>query len=229
VLSDVTMDLRSVFPAHVSMAFGNAYLNEENLSVQKELVFALGDTIHAHSKETGNHVRRVADYSRLLGELAGLDQDDVQLVWMVAPLHDLGKIGIPKTILGKTGALTSDEWDVVKTHTTLGHSILKAPNCRVLNRAAVVAWQHHEHWDGSGYPRGLKGEEIDIFGRLVALADVFDALGGRRAYKEPWPRQKILSYLQGQRGRQFEPQLVDILTTHIEAFTEIRRTWPDAA
>ncbi len=227
VLSELDKDLLSIFSANVAIAFDNIYLHEENLNTQKELVFALGETIETRSKETGNHVRRVAEYCRLLGELAGLAEDEVQLVWMTAPMHDLGKIGIPDAILGKPGTLTEEEWDLVKTHTTLGHTILKAPNCRVLNTAAVVALQHHERWDGGGYPLGLKGEDIHVFGRIVAVADVFDALGCRRAYKEPWPLGKTLDYMKQQRGRQFDPRLVDLLLDNIDAFTAIRTTWPD--
>lgn len=226
-LSALDKNLLGVFSANVAIAFDNIYLHEENLNTQKELVFALGETIETRSKETGNHVRRVAEYCRLLGELAGLDEDDVQLVWMTAPMHDLGKIGIPDAILSKAGKLTAEEWAVVQTHTTIGHTILKAPNCRVLNVAAVIALQHHERWDGSGYPHGLKGEDIHVFGRIVGIADVFDALGCRRAYKEPWPLDKIIGYITEQRGRQFDPRLVDLLINNVDSFAAIRASWPD--
>lgn len=226
-LTPIDRDLLRIFSTNVAIAFDNIYLHEENLNTQKELVFALGETIETRSKETGNHVRRVAEYCRLLGELLGLSDDDVQMLWMIAPMHDLGKIGIPDAILGKPGRLTDDEWEVAKTHTTIGSSILMAPNSRVLNSAAVVAAQHHERWDGNGYPHGLKGEEIHIHGRIVALADVFDALGCRRVYKAPWTLEQILAYVREQRGRQFDPKLVDLLLSNVEAFAAIRTAWPD--
>ncbi|MGE0080091.1 MAG: DUF3369 domain-containing protein [Thiohalomonadaceae bacterium] len=226
-LTPIDKDLLRIFSTNVAIAFDNIYLHEDNLNTQKELVFALGETIETRSKETGNHVRRVAEYCRLLGSLLGLSEEEVQMLWMIAPMHDLGKIGIPDAILAKPGPLTAEEWEVVKTHTTIGSSILKAPNSRVLNNAAVVALQHHEHWDGKGYPQGLKGERIHIYGRIVALADVFDALGCRRAYKAPWTLGQILDYVREQRGRQFDPELVDLLLENVEAFMAIRDAWPD--
>ncbi len=226
-LSELDKDLLRIFSANVAIAFDNIYLHEENLNTQKEFVFALGETIETRSRETGNHVRRVAEYCRRLAELAGLSEEDTQLVWMIAPMHDLGKIGIPDAILGKPGPLSEPEFELIKSHTTIGHSILKATNCRVLNVAATVALEHHEHWDGTGYPRGVAGDEIHLFGRIVALADVFDALGCERVYKAPWPEEKILAYLKAERGRQFDPSLVDLFLANVTDFTSIRKNHPD--
>lgn len=226
-LTPIDKHLLRVFSANVAIAFDNIYLHEENLNTQKELVFALGEIIETRSRETGNHVRRVAEYCRLLAQLHGLGQEDVDMLWMTAPMHDLGKIGIPDAILAKPGRLTAEEWELVKTHTTIGNSILAAPHSRVLNTAAIVALEHHERWNGTGYPRGLKGDGIHIFGRIVALADVFDALGCRRAYKEPWPLEQILAYIEGERGKQFDPELVDLLLDNVDAFVTIRDAHPD--
>ncbi len=226
-LSELDKDLLRIFSANVAIAFDNIYLHEENLNTQKEFVFALGETVETRSKETGNHVRRVAEYCRRLAELAGLNDEETQLIWMVAPMHDLGKIAIPDAILGKPDQLTAEEFERIKTHTTIGHTILKATNCRILNVAATVALEHHERWDGTGYPRGLAGEDIHVFGRIVALADVFDALGCRRVYKAPWSQEEILAYIEAERGRQFEPALVDLFLAHIDDFNAIREAYPD--
>jgi response regulator RpfG family c-di-GMP phosphodiesterase len=144
-------------------------------------------------------------------------------------MHDIGKIAIPDRILMKEEKLDAEEWEKMKTHTTIGYGILKNYDHRLLKSAGIIAYQHHERWDGSGYPCRLKGEEIDIYGRIVALADVFDALGSGRVYrKEAWKLDKILELFKVERGRQFDPALVDIFLANIEDFEKIREKYKDA-
>ena len=197
-------------------------LGEEIRTTQKELLYILGEVAESRSKETGHHVKRVAEYSRLLGELAGLDEDGVELLAIAAPMHDVGKIAIPDAILLKPGPLTEEEFDVMKRHTLLGGELFAHSDRPFMEAARIVALEHHENYDGSGYPCGKRGEEIHIFGRIVALADVFDALSMDRVYKKRWPLRKIVGFLKKERGRKFDPRLTDLFLEHIDLFLEIR-------
>ena len=190
-------------------------------------MLTLGEVVETRSKETAQHVKRVAEYSYLLAVKAGLSEDKAQLLRMASPMHDVGKIGIPDSILFKPGKLTEEEFNIIKTHTVIGHSILKNSPRRIMRTAATIALQHHERWDGTGYPHGLAEDETHIFGRITALADVFDALACDRVYKKAWPLDEVLAYLREQRGRQFDPRLVDIFLANIDRLTAIRATYPD--
>jgi len=143
-------------------------------------------------------------------------------------MHDIGKIGISDDILNKPGKLDKNEWDVMRTHSTIGYEILKNSTRPILQAAATVAYTHHEKWDGSGYPIGLKGEEIHIFGRITAIADVFDALGSDRVYKEAWPLEKILDFFKEQKGKHFDPKLIDIFFDNLDEFLKIRDKYKDS-
>jgi response regulator RpfG family c-di-GMP phosphodiesterase len=198
-----------------------AVLNDEIESTLRETVFTMGVIEERRSKETKNHTKRVTEYSRLLAAQVGLVESEVDLMVAAAPLHDIGKLGIPDRILLKPGKLTADEFETVKNHTRIGHAMLAHSQREILKAAAVIAQQHHEKWDGSGYPEGLKGEAIHIFGRIVALADVFDALLTSRPYKESWPLERVKGWIEAERGRHFDPQLVDILLESIEEFVVI--------
>ncbi|MCF6335452.1 MAG: HD domain-containing protein [Spirochaetales bacterium] len=184
-------------------------LQEEIESTQREIILTLAETGEMRSKETGNHVRRVAQYSRIMAESYGLDQKQIDLLKDASPMHDIGKVGIPDSILLKPGKLSDEERLIMQTHTTLGYNNFKNSERELLKAAAIVAAQHHEKWDGTGYPNGLKGEEIHIFGRLTAIADVFDALICKRVYKDPWPVEKIVNLFIEGRGKEFDPDVVD--------------------
>mgnify|MGYP002700477009 FL=1 len=146
---------------------------------------------------------------------------------LVAPLHDLGKIAVPEHILHKPGKLVGDEWKIMQTHAQIGGDILEKSTVSVSKLAARLAHYHHEKWDGSGYPEGLSGKDIPIEARIMAIADVFDALGSKRCYKEPWPDDKIKAYLIEQKNKKFEGKLVDIVIDDFDSFTEIRDKYPD--
>lgn len=202
-------------------------LNDEIWQTQHEMLSLLGEVGETRSQETGNHVRRVAKYSKLLGELYGLEEDQLRLIYSASPMHDIGKIGIPDAILLKPGKLDSDEYDVMKTHSNIGYDILKNSNRPLLQAAAIIAHEHHEKWDGSGYPNALAGESIHIYGRIIALADVFDALSCDRVYKKAWPMDTIIEFIINERGRHFDPKLVDMFMANIDRFVEIAKEFKD--
>ena len=199
-----------------------ANLNEEIENTQKEVVFTMGAIGETRSKETGYHVKRVAEYSYILARLYGLSEKGSELLKQASPMHDIGKVAIPDSILNKPARLTSEEFDIMKTHAEIGYEMLKHSNRPILKASAEVALTHHEKYDGSGYPKGLKGEDIPIFGRITALADVFDALGNDRVYKKAWELDKILELFKEERGKQFDPNLVDIFFNNLDKFLEIR-------
>jgi response regulator RpfG family c-di-GMP phosphodiesterase len=227
VLSKDDMYLLRLFFNNVGVAYKNVLLNNELEETQREILYMLGEAIETRSKETGSHVRRVAEYSRLLGQKYGLSDRELELIMLASPLHDFGKIGIPDRILHKDGKLDDEEWEEMKTHSSLGEEMLKRSNREVMQAAALIAGQHHEWWNGSGYPRGLKGNDIHIYARITALADVYDALSSKRCYKNPWPLDKIYNYLDENSGMQFEPRLVDILNENRDEFISIQTQYPD--
>lgn len=202
-------------------------LNQEIFDTQKEIIYAMGEIGETRSKETGDHVRRVAEYSELLALLAGIGKTEAELIKLASPMHDIGKIGIADAILKKPGKLTEDEFTVMKTHAQLGFNMLNHSNRPVLKTAAIIAHQHHEKWDGSGYPQQLAGKDIHIYGRITAVADVFDALGSARVYKEAWPLEKIISLFKDQRTTHFDPFLVDLLLDNLPLFLDIRKKHPN--
>lgn len=204
-----------------------AILAEENDQTQKEMIFLMSEAVEKRSKETGNHIKRVASYSRILALAYGLSHEETYVLEFASPMHDIGKIGIPDSILNKPGKLTVDEFEIMKQHAFLGHEILSASARGMLKAAATVAFEHHEKWDGSGYPKGLKGEEIHIYGRITAVADVFDALGSDRCYKKSWPLEKILELFKEESGRHFDPRLVDLLMENLDKILEIRDKFRD--
>jgi len=205
----------------------NMELQFELEETQREVLLAMGAISETRSQETANHVRRVAEYSGRLAELAGLSQDKVELLKLASPMHDIGKVGIPDHILSKPGELTADEWAIMKTHATLGYELLRTSSRPILKAAAVIAHEHHEKWDGSGYPRGLAGKDIHIFGRITAVADVFDALASERAYKPAWAITKIIDFFRRSSGTHFEPVLVGLFLENIGEFHSIFRSLAD--
>jgi len=189
---------------------------------QKEIIYLLMELLESVSDETGQHTRRVAELTRLLAQHhPALSAEDVELLYMVAPMHDLGKILVECEILHKQGKYTPEDYEKMKLHTVRAKELLKPYKRRYMKASEIVASQHHEHWDGSGYPQGLKGEEIHLYARIVAVADVFDALLHKRSYKEAWPFEKVIAYVKQQSGKQFDPKIVEILIHYQEEVRQI--------
>lgn len=228
-LSEDDSSLIELFLQNVSIAYENSMLHDEVNATQRDIVYMLGEAIETRSRETGQHVRRVAEYSYLIARGIGLPEREAQVLKIAAPLHDFGKIGIPDAILHKPGKLDEQEWAVMRQHAEIGREMLGRSNREILQAAAMLAGHHHEKWDGSGYPQGLRGEGIHLYGRIGAVADVFDALGSRRSYKEPWPLEEIVGHLREQRGVHFDPLIVDWVLDHMDEMVAVSRGFPDSS
>lgn len=202
-------------------------LHNELLDTQKEIIETMGEIGESRSQETGNHVKRVATYSYKLAQLAGISEPQALLLSYASPMHDIGKVATPDRILLKPGKLKPKEFEEMKLHTVIGYHIFRKSERELLKTAAIIAYEHHERWEGGGYPRGLKEEEIHIFGRITAVADVFDALGSDRVYKKAWPLEEIVTYMSQQKGKQFDPALIDIFLEHLDEFVAIRDRYTD--
>lgn len=206
---------------------------DELEATQEELIHILGDVSESRSRETGDHIQRVAEISYKLAQYVGLPEDEAERIRLAAPMHDLGKVAIPDAILNKPGRFTDEEYEVMKSHAIKGEETLMKSKRELLRFAASLAGSHHERWDGKGYPRGLKGEEIPLAGRICAVADVLDALSSPRCYKPAWPEEKVKEEFIKQRGAQFQPELIDVLVEHwddiFECFRQARAKFEAAA
>lgn len=194
---------------------------------REEIAFRLIAASEHRDHETGMHVRRIGLFAAELARLAGWDEEAVETIRGAAPMHDIGKIGVPDAILQKPGALTDTEWVEMKRHTLMGAAILKGSLVPFIQMGARIAVGHHERWDGSGYPRGLAGAQIPLEARITSLVDVYDALSNRRHYKEAWPEEQVVDFLRQHRGTQFDPALVDLFLAHLDRFRAILDANPD--
>lgn len=185
---------------------------------EQELLFRMSRAAEFRDPETGAHIQRMANYSSLIAQQLGLSSEEQTLILQAAPMHDVGKIGIPDQILLKPGQLTAEEFSIMKTHTTIGFELLKGSVSTILEAATTIAVSHHEKFDGSGYPYGLTGTAIPLFGRIVAVADVFDALTSERPYKKAWSLEQAADFLCEGRGQHFDPDCLDAFIAR----------WPDA-
>jgi len=219
--------LIEVLSTNISIAYENLHLNRELFDSQLEMIYLLAGAAETRSTETANHVQRVGLLTELLGKMYGLDEKTTTALRLASPLHDIGKIGIPDAILNKQDEHTPEEAAIMRTHAELGSALLSRSRRPLLRLAAEIASSHHENWDGSGYPRGLTAEKIPISGRITMLADVFDALGSSRCYKQPWDSDQIRTYLIEQSGRKFEPRLVELLIDNWERVQAVRTQLPD--
>lgn len=197
-------------------------LDREVIETQRELVVTLGEVIEARSHETRNHVIRVAKISRYLAAKLGYSEPTLDMLEAASPMHDVGKIGIPEEILHKPGTLTPAEYKLMQQHAQIGQKILSNSERPLLVMARRIAHQHHERWDGTGYPQGLAGEDIDPFARITALADIYDAISSDRCYKTAWSETQVLDYIRQHRGTIFEPKLVDIFIDCIDDIRALR-------
>ncbi|MBT5934627.1 HD domain-containing phosphohydrolase [Sulfurimonas sp.] len=202
-------------------------LSQEVEETQREVVFTMGAVAESRSKETGNHVRRVAEYSKILALAYGLSAEEAELLKQASPMHDIGKVAIPDSILNKPGRFNAQERRVMDTHAELGYSMIKNSQRPLLKAAAIVAYEHHEKWDGSGYPNKKSGEDIHIYGRITAIADVYDALGSDRVYKKAWTPERILELFKEQRAKHFDPKLTDLFFENLDKIYEVRDEFKD--
>ncbi|MHB1140343.1 MAG: response regulator [Sulfuricaulis sp.] len=195
----------------------------------EQIIFKLSQLSTSRDEETGNHMHRVAHISRLIAHELGHDEQFCDMIYLAAPMHDIGKVGIPDKILLKPGKLTAEEWEVMKTHTTIGHDVLKDSSSPLLRMGADIAHSHHEKYNGQGYPQGLVGEAIPVVGRIVAVADELDALLSVRPYKHAWNLKDALEQMRRERGRHFDPACIDIMLRHIDAILEIQKKFADVS
>jgi response regulator RpfG family c-di-GMP phosphodiesterase len=226
-ISDIDTKLLEVFCSGVAIAFDNILLTQEITDTQAELILRLGDVVESRSNEAGNHVRRMSEVCHLLAVAAGLPEDEVAVLRHAAPMHDIGKIATPDAVLLKPGKLDAAEWEIMKQHPAVGLSILDGSQRPILKAAAVIAHQHHEKFDGSGYPQGLKGEHIHLYARIVAVADVFDALMHKRCYKDAWPVDQVVTHLREVAGHHLDPVYVEHLINNIDKALAINERFPD--
>lgn len=200
--------------------------NRELYEDQENLILAVSQIIENKSENTGQHVKRVSEYTEVLCKCLGFNDEDSWKISLAAMMHDVGKLMIPESILEKPGKLTAEEFEIVKKHTQYGKQMLETSPGELFKLSTDIAYNHHEKWDGTGY-RGVKGEDAPICARCVALADVFDALVSRRAYKEPWPPEKAYEEIVSQRGKQFDPAVVDAFVQNFDKFKDIMMRYPD--
>jgi len=224
-MRDLVMSLAS----QAAVALVNARLTKSIEQAHLETIFRLGVAAEYRDKETGYHLQRMSRYSQVLALEMGMTEVEARDILHASPLHDVGKIGIPDAILCKPAKLTAEEWIIMKQHTTYGAEILSGSNVEILQMAQVIALTHHEKWDGSGYPHGISGTDIPLEGRVVALADVFDALLSKRVYKDEFTLDDALQIINDGSGAHFDPNVVAALHRALPRLLEIRDQWADPA
>jgi putative two-component system response regulator len=226
--------VRARIKTHLALRDQNRHLEEkvrertaELRQTRLDIIHRLGRAAEFRDNETGFHVIRMSHCCRLLAEKAGLDDEARHVILQASPMHDVGKIGIPDRILLKPGPLEPDEWELMKRHPEFGAQIIGSHDSSLLRMAATIAMTHHEKWDGSGYPQGLAKERIPIHGRIVAVADVFDALTSERPYKKAWPVEDAFDFVRDQAGRHFDPNLAELFLSAREEVAAIRKRWSE--
>ena len=221
-VSEYNKELIRIFSANVSMASANLHLTGEIEEIQRESINTFGNVLEFRSCEPAGHIQRVTETALTIGRALNLSGTDLRILEFAAPFHDIGKISLPLEILQKPGPLNNEEFKIVQTHSRSGYNLLKGSGRDILKRAALIALDHHERWDGNGYPNNKKGEEISLDGRIIAIADVFDALYNKRIYKEPWLIENIISLIKEERGRHFDPAVADAFIENIDDILAIQ-------
>lgn len=196
--------------------------NRIDLERQKNMISTMGKVIECRSGETGDHVQRVASMSFYVAQLYGLPDSDCEILRVISPMHDIGKIAVSDAILNKPGKLNKEEFELMKRHTTDGYQMLSSSPSPLMKLAAIVAHEHHEKWDGTGYPNGKAGQQIHIYGRITAIVDVVDALLSSRPYKQPWPISRVKAFLIEQSGKHFEPKLAELVVDNFSTVIAVR-------
>lgn len=219
----IDLNIHEQIDNDISNRFEEMFAEHQKRDVsQQEIIFTLCSLMEKRSHEKMVHVRRIADVSYLLALLLGFNDDEASLIKMAAPLHDIGNLAVPDRVLSKPDELTMEEFEMVEKHTQFGFDMLKSSDEPILKMAAIISQQHHEKYNGSGYPQGFKADEIHIFARIVALADVFDTLSEDRVYGKAWEDDEIERYIEKEKGNHFDPTLVDIFLRHKERFFDLR-------
>ncbi|MBU2978879.1 DUF3369 domain-containing protein [Alteromonas sp. C1M14] len=226
-LSETNMHLLKLFSENVQLAFENVLVTQEVESTQREIIERLGIAMEG-ADGGGNHIKRMVEMAELLARYVGLSERDIVTLRLAIPLHDVGNAQVSSHILVKPDTLTDEERFAIRQHSEFGYQILKDSDSPTIQLASILAREHHERWDGKGYPMGLKGEEIQLQSRIATVVDVFDALMNKRPYKEAWSLDKTVATLQGESGRHFDPRLVKYMLENIERFNEIQQRWKDS-
>ncbi|OEF07307.1 response regulator [Vibrio genomosp. F10] len=226
-LGQLDRHLLEVFTENLVVGLKNIDLNEQMKNSQREVIYRLTEVVESRSNETGYHVKRVARYCELLAQLYGLTEEQCETILFASPLHDIGKVGTPDRVLNKPAKLNAEEWAIMQTHAEIGQQMLQGSELELLDAGAIIAGTHHERWDGNGYPNGLSGENIPIYGRICALADIFDALCSKRVYKDAWSIEKVFDYIESESGLFFDPKLVELFLQNKAQFLNIKEELKD--
>lgn len=217
-----TKELLVRIQTHLKLKY---YQDLEFEKTQYELVSMMGSLAETHHENTAAHVKRVGEYSYLIAKLLGYGEAQASMIQSASMLHDIGKVTTPDMILNKSERLTAEEFSVMKNHAMAGYEALRCSSLPLFQIAAIIAHQHHEKYDGTGYPRGLKGEEIHILGRIVAFADVFDAISSSRAYKKGWKLDEVFAFVKSEYGRHFDPKIADLFFDNFALFLDIKEKY----
>jgi response regulator RpfG family c-di-GMP phosphodiesterase len=226
-LNEMNRHLLEVFSGNISLAFDNLLLNREIIETQEDLIYRLSDVVESRSNEAGNHIRRMSEVSYLIAQKLGLPEEECLLLKQAAPMHDIGKVATPDAILLKPGRLDDSEMMVMKEHAHIGYAIMNGSSRPILQTAAIISQQHHEKFNGEGYPQGLQGDEINIMARIVAVADVFDALTHKRCYKEAWALDDVVKVMKESSGSHFDPMVLNVLLTNLDLAVAINNKYHD--
>lgn len=218
--------LVQIFSQNVQIAFDNVLLNKDIEDTQKEIIERLADAMEA-SFGSKNHTQRMIKICEILGRAANLSKDDLKTLCLAVPLHDIGKIRVSDNIMLNPGSLDKEDMLKVRNHAEIGYKLLKGSNRPLIKAAALIARDHHEYWNGKGYPRGKSGEGIHIFCRITSLADAFDAMRTKRSYKEAWPLEKVMGVIVDEKGQQFDPKMVELLQENIDEIENIMQSFPN--
>ncbi|MBI9098936.1 MAG: DUF3369 domain-containing protein [Spirochaetaceae bacterium] len=222
-MDDMILDLIQVFNMDVAIAVENFYINKEIMDTKNELIFSLGEMIESRSLESSFHIIRVSQYVQFLARELGIGSNEIKILKIATVLHDIGNLGIPDSILKKKEKLSEEESEMIKTHTTIGYQLLKSSDRTIFLKAAEICLNHHERWDGKGYPKGLKGTEIPIAARITSIAEVFDTLSMNKVYRKAWDRQKVFDYIQSESGKSFDPEIVTLFLKNKNEILEIQK------